>query len=297
MGAANPAFPRPKVDIDVRRSKITRILYRVALYVVVIAGAILFGLPFVWMIRTTIMPSYQVNLFPPQWIQKELDLHFYPGLFRSGLPFARWLWNSFVLSTLTAFGAMLSSAIVAFAFARLRFRGREALFIVVLATMIMPWHVRLIPTYLLFSRLGWIGSYKPLVLPTFFAPAFSVFLLRQFFMQIPREMDDAAYIDGCSPLGLFARIHIPLSLPALGVVMIFQFNGMWNDFLGPLLYLRIKEQYPIAVGLQFLQGQYKDANIQMLMVGSLISIIPPITLFFFTQRQMIQGIVITGIKG
>jgi len=243
------------------------------------------------------MPSWQVNRFPPEWIPAELLFEFYPALFTSGQPYGHWLWNSFALSSLTAFGAVLSSAIVGFAFARLRFRGRNALFVVVLATMIMPWHVRLIPTYLLFSKLGWVGSYKPLVWPSFFAPAFSVFLLRQFFMQIPREMDDAAYIDGCSPLGLFARIHVPLSLPALGVVMIFQFNGMWNDFLGPLLYLRTKDKYPIAVGLQFLQGQYKDANIQLLMVGSLISIIPPITLFFFTQRQMIQGIVITGIKG
>jgi len=250
------------------------------------------------------MPRTQVYRFPPEWIPEEIRGEFFGIVFQyvksggaAGYSFPGWLRNSFYLSTVTAVGAVLSSSLVGFAFARLRFRGREILFIVVLSTMILPQHVRLIPTYLLFSRLGWVGTYKPLIVPTYFAPAFFVFLLRQFFMQIPREMDDAAYIDGCSPLGLFFRIHLPLSLPVLGVVMIFQFNGMWNNFFGPLLYIRDVAKYPVSIGLRYFQGRFRQTQIQSLMAASLISLIPPIVLFFFAQRRMIQGIVITGIKG
>ncbi len=297
MSTAIAGTPKRVADSAVIMNKVSRTLLRIALYVTVIVGAIVFGLPFLWMVRTTLMPGWQVNLFPPQWIPAELRLEYYGKVFSQGYYFGDWMWNSFVLSALTAVGTVLSSSIVGFAFARLHFRFRDALFVIVLSTMILPQHVRLIPTYYLFGRLGWVGSYKPLVIPTYFAPAFSVFLLRQFFMQIPREMDDAAYIDGCSPLGLFLRIHVPLSLPALGVVMIFQFNGMWNNFFEPLLYIRKQNQFPVAVGLEFLRGRFKDAEIQMVMAASLISIIPPIVLFFFTQRHMIQGIVITGVKG
>lgn len=287
-----------------RSRKLSYTLNRVALYVAVIIGAIAFGLPFLWMVRTSVMPKLQVYRFPPEWIPEELRWEFFGVVFASikyggsvEYSFPRWLQNSFYLSTVTAIGAVLSSSLVGFAFGRLRFRGRDALFLVLLSTMILPQHVRLIPTYLLFSKLGWVGTYKPLIVPTYFAPAFFVFLLRQFFMQIPREMDDAAYIDGCSPLGLFFRIHLPLSLPALGVVMIFQFNGMWNNFFLPLLYIRDIAKYPVAIGLRYFQGRFRQTQIQALMAASLISLIPPILLFFFAQRRMIQGIVITGIKG
>jgi len=163
--------------------------------------------------------------------------------------------------------------------------------------MILPLHVRLVPTYLLFSLLGWVRTYKPLIIPAFFAPAFHVFLLRQFFMTIPKDMDDAAYIDGCSPLGLFTRIHLPMSLPALGVVLIFQFTGMWNEFLQPLLYVREARRFPVAVGLRMFQTQFYQTRVQALMCASLVSIIPPIILFFMAQRHFVQGIVLTGVKG
>lgn len=287
-----------------RSRKLSFALGRVALYAAVVMGAIAFGLPFVWMIRTSIMPRAQVYRFPPEWIPEEIEWKFFGMVFEfvrsggaAGYSFPRWLYNSLYLSTVTGIGAVLSSSLVGFAFGRLRFRGRDTLFLVLISTMLLPQHVRLIPTYLLFSGLGWVGSYKPLVVPTYFAPAFFVFLLRQFFMQIPREMDDAAYIDGCSPVGLFFRIHLPLSLPALGVVMIFQFNGMWNNFFLPLLYIRDIAKYPVAIGLRYFQGRFRQTQIQALMAASLISLIPPILLFFFAQRHMIQGIVITGIKG
>jgi ABC-type glycerol-3-phosphate transport system permease component len=282
-------------------TKATRVLYRVGLYLLVTVGAIAFGLPFLWMIRTTVMPSTQVFRFPPEWIPNQVVWHYYTDVFKyqlvGGVTFQRWIWNSFVLSTLSSIGVVVSSSIVGFSFARLRFPAKDVLFMVLLATMILPFHVRLIPTYLLFSKLNWVGTYKPLLVPMFFAPAFSVFLLRQFLMQIPREMDDSAYIDGCSPLGVYFRIHLPLSLPALGVTMIFQFNGMWNNFTEALLYLRDAPLYPVALGLRFYQGQFRETNIQLLMCASLISILPPIVLFFLAQRHMVQGIVITGVKG
>ena len=304
MTTARARTPRRVVGKSAKSGKLSHTLNRTALYVAVTAGAIAFGLPFAWMVRTTVMPPQQVYRFPPEWIPEEIHWEYFTGILRhvkfgggAGYRFPDWLWNSFMLSTVTAVGAVLSSSLVGFAFGRLRFRGRDALFVIVLSTMILPQHVRMIPTFLLFTKLDWVGTYKPLIVPTYFAPAFFVFLLRQFFMQIPREMDDSAYIDGCSPLGLFFRIHLPLSLPVLGVVMIFQFNGMWNNFFGPLLYLRDVAKYPVSVGLRYFQGRFQQTEIQALMAASLVSLIPPILLFFFAQRRMIQGIVITGIKG
>jgi ABC-type glycerol-3-phosphate transport system permease component len=279
--------------------KMVRLSYRIGLYLLVLLGAIAFSIPFIWMIRTAVMPSYQVLRYPIEWIPEKIDLSHLFTVFSPGYQFTfqGFLWNSFVLSLLTAFGAALSASFVAFGFARLPFPGRDALFVVLLATMVLPEHVRLVPTYLLFTKLGWVGSYAPLVVPSYVGPAFSVFLLRQFFMTIPGELDDSAYIDGCDPLGLFVRVHLPLSLPALGVVMIFQFTHMWNEFLLPLLYIKRAARFPVSVGLRLYQGQYKDVQIQALMAASLISILPTLIIFFLAQRHFIQGIVITGIKG
>jgi len=279
--------------------RLTYVIYRILLYSAVIIGSLVFSLPFIWMLRTSIMPSWQVNLFPPQWIPASIDFTPYVKVFDPGYQytFQGWMWNSFVLSAVTSFGAVVSSAFAGFSFARLRFPGRDILFIMLLATMILPEHVRLVPTYLLFTKLGWIGSYKPITVPSFFAPAFFVFMLRQFFMTIPKELDDSAFIDGCTPLGLFLRIHLPMSLPALGVVIVFNFTGMWNDFLHPLLYVKSLARFPVAVGLRVYQENFFQVKIQLMMAAAVVSIIPTIILFFVAQRHLVQGIVITGVKG
>jgi ABC-type glycerol-3-phosphate transport system permease component len=211
-------------------------------------------------------------------------------------PFGRWFVNSGTVAILSAIGTALSASMVGFSFARLRFPGRDALFIVVLATMILPDHVRIIPSYLLFTWLGWVDTFLPLIVPNWFAPAFFVFLMRQFFMTIPKEMDDAAFIDGCSPWGVYWRIHLPMSLPALGVVVIFVITFSWNDFLYPLIYLHKATEFTVAIGLRLFQGQMSN-NMQALMAASLWAILPTLVVFFFAQRYFVQGIVVSGVKG
>jgi ABC-type glycerol-3-phosphate transport system permease component len=294
----------------IKRLRPQRWIGRVLIYVAVAIGGVVFAIPFLWMVRTVFMPARQIWTIPPQWIPEELYLKAFDRLFNlswktgAGVAdtvaedFRKYMWNSIRYATLSCVGAMVSSAFVGFGFARLRFPGRDKMFLLLLATMILPAHVRVVPTYYLFAKLGWIGTYKPLIIPAYCAPAFFVFLIRQFFMTIPRELDDAAVIDGCNPLRLFLRVHLPLSLPAIGIVGIFQFNGAWNDFFGPLLYTRTKESAPIAVGLQLLNDSLTyGGDFQVLMAMSLISIIPPIFLFFAAQRRFVEGIVITGVKG
>jgi len=270
-------------------------VYRVLLYLVVGIGAVIFAIPFYWMIRTAFMPAWQIYQFPPQWIPAELHPENFVKPF-AVFPFGSWFLNTFTVAILSTIGVVLSSSIVGFSFARLRFPFRDTIFIIVLATMILPEHVRLIPTYLLFVKLKWVGTYLPLIIPKWFAPAFHVFLLRQFFMTIPSEIDDAALIDGCNPWSLFWRIHLPLSVAALGVVAIFQFTFEWNDFLYPLIYIHEMKDFTIALGLRLFQGQLSN-KLQELMAASLLAVLPTIVLFFFAQRYFVQGIVVSGVKG
>lgn len=276
-------------------SRLTELIYRILLYSAVVLGAIIFAVPLFWMFRTAVMPTWQVFRYPPQWIPAEWVWSNFKIPFQT-FPFERWFLNSGIIAVASAIGTALSASMVGFSFARLRFPFREPLFLIVLATMILPEHVRLVPTYLLFSWLGWVGTFLPLIIPNWFAPAFFVFLMRQFFMTIPKEYDDSAYIDGCSPFGMFWRIHLPLSLPAVGVVIIFMITFMWNDFLNPLIYLNKVQMYTVALGLRLFQGQMSN-NMQGLMAASLLAIMPTLLVFFFAQRYFVQGIVVTGVKG
>jgi len=292
---ASKAVPRIP---SLRRGIIRRpgeFVLRVALYVLVILGAIVYAIPFYWMVRTAVMPAWQVYLFPPVWIPAEIQLAHFATPFKA-FPFDRWFLNSAIIATMTVLGVILSASLVGFGFARLRFPGRDLLFTIVLATMILPEHVRMIPTYLLFVQLNWVNTFLPLVVPAWLAPAFHVFLLRQFFMTIPQEMVDAAYIDGCTPLGVYSRIALPASLPALGVCAVFSFSAAWNDFLYPLLYLTKTDVYTVAIGLRLFQSQLAT-NMQAMMAAATLSALPMIALFFFAQRYFVQGIVITGVKG
>jgi len=198
---------------------------------------------------------------------------------------------------LNLIGTLLSSSIVAYGFARLRFRGRNLLFLILLSTMMLPSQVTLVPTYYLFAKLGWVNSLRPLIIPVYFGSAFNIFLLRQFFMTISTELDDAAKIDGCGFFSIHWRIILPLARPALGVIAIFQFTYDWNDFFNALIYLNSPKNFTIALGLRTLQSTMLYTPMQHIMAMTLVAILPVLLVFVIAQRYFIQGIVITGIKG
>jgi ABC-type glycerol-3-phosphate transport system permease component len=266
-------------------------------HAVLVVGAIIVMIPLAWMLSTSLKASHQVTKFPPIWIPNPIMFSNYVrAVTIFPIPFWVFIRNSLFLSLSNVVGSVVSNSIVAFAFARLRFRGSRGLFFVVLSTMMLPQQVTMIPLFILFSKLGWVNSYKPLIIPQFFCNAYFIFLMRQFYATIPKELDDAAKIDGCSILGLFFRIMLPLAKPAIGIMAIFEFSGSWNWFLWPLIYLSKMETYPLAIALQQLRAAH-GVLWSELMVVSFIAMLPPLVLFFIAQKSYIQGIVITGIKG
>jgi multiple sugar transport system permease protein len=211
--------------------------------------------------------------------------------------FFRFLWNTVVVCVLGVVGTVLSNAIVAYGFARLKWRGRDAFFAITIATMMVPFPVLMVPLFGIFENLGWIGTLMPLWVPAFFGSAFNIFLMRQFFRTIPEELSEAARIDGCSEWRIFWRIILPLSRPVLAVAALFHFLHAWNDFLGPLLYLTRKHTFTLALALQSYQTQHGGVQWHFLMAASAVTVLPIIILFFFAQKTFIQGIATTGSKG
>ncbi len=212
------------------------------------------------------------------------------------IPFFTYAKNTLIVCVLGVIGAVLSSSIVAYGFSRIEWRGRDLFFVLTLATMMIPFPVTMIPLFATFRRLHWIGTLKPLWVPPFFAHAFNIFLLRQFYLTIPRDLSDAARIDGCSEFAIFRRVILPLSVKALAVVGLFHFIYAWNDFMAPLLYLTKKETFTLSLGLQFYQSQQGGSEWHYLMAASTVVVIPIVILFFFTQKTFIQGIATTGTK-
>lgn len=288
---------RPQVATR-RGLKTERIPYyigRVLLYTLLILGAIVFALPLVWMISSSVKPGYQVYAVPPQWIPDYFvwDGYIAPWTQFSMLTFYK---NTLILVIVNTIGTLLSSSIVAFAFARMRFRGRELLFLVVLSTLMLPPQVTLIPTYWLFAKLGWVNTLRPLSVPAFFGAPFNIFLLRQYFMTIPLDMDDAARMDGCSWFDIYWRIALPLSAPALGVVAVFSTTFWWNEFLGPLIYLNTEEHFTLSLGLALLNSRNYN-NVQATFAMTTIALVPMVVIFFVAQKLYIQGLVVSGVKG
>jgi multiple sugar transport system permease protein len=267
----------------------------VLIYLLLVSGGLIFMLPALWMLSTAFKPLADAQAFPPVWIPKTIQLSNFTAPF-ADLPFARFYRNTIIITGAGIAGVLLSCTPVAFAFARLNFRGRDALFVLVLATMMIPDQATLVPIYVLFARLGWTNTFLPLTVPTYFAvDAFTIFLMRQFFMTIPRELDDACKIDGGGPITLLTRVIIPLSLPVFGVVTILQFVSRWNDFFWPLIFLNTLDNYTVSLGLRLFQTRYfVQTNIMMAM--SLLAALPTITLFFLAQRYFIRGIVLTGVN-
>jgi ABC-type glycerol-3-phosphate transport system permease component len=258
-------------------------------------GSILFLIPFAWMVSTAGKPGDLIWKVPPVWFPPAYDWVNFIDSWRQ-LPFDRFYLNTLKITGLTVIGVVISSSLAGFAFARLRFPGRNLLFIIVLSTMMLPYHVTIIPQYMLFAKLGWVNTHAPLWVPWWFGDAFSIFLLRQFFMTIPLELDDAARIDGCSRFGVFLRIILPLSVPVLAVVAIFEFTWSWNNFFSPLIYLNSIKLFPVALGLhQFIQKA--GTNLQYMMAQTVVFVIPVLVVFFIAQSRFVQGIVVTGVKG
>lgn len=217
-------------------------------YVVIVAGAAVLMVPLVWMISTALKQNYEVFLFPPRWIPERLMWSNFAYVFEL-MPYGRFMLNTAIITQLAVIGDLLSCSVVAFAFARLKARGKGFLFLLVLSTMMLPFHVTMIPQFVLFRQLGWVDTFLPLVVPHFFANAYQVFLMRQFFLTIPKELDEAAIIDGSSVFGVYWRIIMPLSGPIIVTIVIFSFLYNWNDFLAPLIYLNSEQNKTLSLGL------------------------------------------------
>jgi multiple sugar transport system permease protein len=281
------------------------------IYALLILGSITFLIPLLWMISTGLKPIEQTMSLPPTWIPyrevvgadgvvvKKIAPRWenFAKAIRAMKQFPRYLKNTLFLCLLTVIGTVLSSALAAYGFSRIEWRGRNRVFLLALATMMVPFPVTMVPMYCLFRWLGWIGTMKPLWVGSFFAGAFNVFLLRQFFMSLPKDLSEAARIDGCGEFRIFWQIILPLCRPALMVVGLFQFMFTWNDFMGPLIYLTKQEDFTLALGLQFFQSQQGGTEWHYLMAASTLVALPIILLFFFTQKTFVEGISMTGIKG
>jgi multiple sugar transport system permease protein len=260
--------------------------------------------PFLWMVSTSLKTGDAATAYPPQVIPHPVRWQNYVEVLSSrGIHFILWTRNTLIIAVLVVCGTTLSSAVVAYGFCKIDFRGRGVLFAIMISTMMIPFPVTMVSLFIIFRWLGdhtgmqWIGTFKPLWVPAWFGSAFNVFLLRQFFITIPNELSEAARIDGCSEIGIFARIILPLSRPALAVVALFAFMGSWNDFLGPLIYIQRPEQFTLALGLQSFQAQHGGTPWHLLMAASTLVILPVLLLFFLTQKTFIEGIATTGLKG
>lgn len=272
----------------------------ILLFTLMVLLSIIFMFPFYWTVVSSLKTPEELAVFPPTWLPESPQWQNYATVFTS-VPFLRWFWNSIFVVVLSTAGTVLSGSLVAYSFARFRYRGRDAIFLLTLGTMMLPAQVTLIPQYVLFHWLGFVNTLYPLWLPHWFGGgAFAIFLLRQFIMSLPRELDEAARIDGASYWRIFWQILLPLCKPVVATIAVISFIASWNDFLGPLIYLQLPELFTLAVGLNYFRMLPElggEPTRHLLMAASVMIILPVITLFFATQRYFVQGIVLSGIKG
>lgn len=279
-----------------RQSKIARQLAEVALkYAVLILFTFIFMTPFYWMFATALKSDAQLFTIPPAWAPNPPQFANFARVFEE-VPFSRFIINSVVLVVWNVVGQVTATAMVAYGFARLRFPGRNVLFLVLLATLMVPRQVTLVPQFILFAKLGWIDTYLPLILPAFGGSPFLIFLVRQYMMTIPHDLDEAATIDGATRWQILGQIILPLTVPALILVTVFTFTDVWNDFMGPLIYLNTPAKFTVSLGLSFFQGA-KETSWHLLMAGSLMAMLPPVILFLLTQKRLLGGLATTGLKG
>ncbi|MFH1140916.1 MAG: carbohydrate ABC transporter permease [Chloroflexota bacterium] len=292
-------------SVSVQRNPLGSVRFRrqvstVGTYLLLSILGLMFTFPWFYTLTGSLKAAPEIFLFPPPLFPKVAQFVNYAEVFRRVL-FARWFINSVVVVSLSTLGAVISSTLVAYAFARFRWRGRDTLFAITLATMMLPAEVTLIPQYLLFKQLGWLNSIRPLWVPAWFGGgAFNIFLMRQFVMTLPREFDEAAKIDGASSLRTLLQVLLPLMKPVIATIAVIGFIGGWDDFMGPLIYLASSENFTIALGLRYFaaaEGQPGIPQTHYLMAACVMSTTPIVILFFLAQRYFVQGIVMSGIKG
>ena len=266
-------------------------------YLALIALGIVYAMPFVWMVSISLKPYTDLNQIPPLLIPSRLAFENYPeALFQPMLYFPQFFVNTIYYVGVSGVGELLSSAIVAYGFARVNFRGNGPLFALVLSTMMLPSQVTLIPEYVIFKQLGWIDTYLPLIIPSWFGVAFYIFLFRQFFLTIPTEIDDAAMIDGATHLDILFRIILPLSVPAIITCTALSIVGRWNDFFGPLVYINTTSKQVVAVALTYFNVPNQATYENLLMAAAVVSVVPVIVIFLFLQDYFVQGVTMTGLK-
>jgi ABC-type glycerol-3-phosphate transport system permease component len=265
-------------------------------YVVLVVGAMLLMVPFFWMASTSLKSLAEVQTWPVVWIPSQFLWSNYPTVFER-TPFARYLLNSLIIAGGGIIGTLVGSSLAGFGFARLRFPGRDLLFFINLTTLMLPAWVVIVPHFMMFSAVGWLDSYKPIIVPAFFGNAFHIFLFRQAFLGIPRELEDAARIDGASNLRIFAQLFLPLSKPVIATVAIFAFYYYWNDLVYPLVYLQSQLKFPVSLGLRMFQtANMGVVEMPLLMAASVMALLPCVLLFLFAQQLFIQGVVVTGVE-
>ena len=280
-----------------QRKRTRELLRNIVVYALVLPGAAIFVLPLLWMLSTALKESNQIFVYPPQWIPDPMIWSNFVDGWTKFLDFNRMMLNTLFITTNNVLGNLVSCCLAAYGFARLRAPGKNVLFALVLGTMLLPAEVTIIPQYVLFTKLGWNNTWLPLTVPAWFGFPFFIFLLRQFFMSIPYDLDEAARIDGASSWRILWSIILPLAKPALATVVIFAFIGNWNNFLNPLIYIRDMDKQVLSVGLNMFRGQYGRIDFHYMMAVALIVLLPVLVVFFFGQRLFVQGIALTGIKG
>lgn len=272
-------------------NKITKILAHLLLILI----SIFFLMPFYIMVSTSFKSLSECFVYPIKWLPAQINFKNYSDIFTL-IPFARYFLNTIFITLMNMIGIALTCPMAAYSFARLNWKGRDIIFLVTLAVMMIPYQVIMIPIYMIFSRLKLVGTFWPLIIPQYLGIPFFIFLLRQFFKGLPKDLEDAARIDGCSEFSIYARILLPLCKPAVLTVVIFQMLNSWNDFTGPLIYLQKSSMYTMQLGLQ----QFKSAHLTNwppMMAASVLMSLPIILLFFAAQKRFIEGVTFTGIKG
>lgn len=279
----------------VTKKNVKNVFREILIHIALIPAGLVFLLPFLWMLSTSLKTDQQLYAYPPIWIPNPLNWANYPNAV-TYITFFLYLRNTLFIAITSTIGALISCSLVAYSIARIPWPGRNILFLATVATLMLPSQVTLIPLFLVFKGLGWVGDFRPLIVPHFFGNALYIFLLRQFFMTIPRELSEAARMDGASEFRIYWSIIMPLARPALATVAIFEFIARWRDYLGPLIYLSDQKKYVLSLGLYQYSSQY-GREWGLLMAASVLITLPIILLFFFLQKTFVQGISLTGIKG
>ena len=275
-----------------KKTSVNRQTKKILSYVLMTVIGIILIIPLLWMVFTSLKPMEEIVRYPPTFFPEKIVWENYLDTI-AAFPFWRYARNTLFITVLVVIGNVLSNSFIAYGFAKLDFPGKKLMFALVLSTMMIPGFVTMIPQYVLFSKIGWVGTYLPLIVPSFFGNAFNIFLMRQFYLSINNELIEAAEIDGANHLYIWSHLMLPLTKPALITIAINSSNAAWNDFLGPLLYIQDQEKYTLQIGLQVFQNQ-ATTQWNYLMAGATLVLIPTILLFFFAQRYFIEGMDLTG---